>query len=115
MHSQNWSKVARAVGTKTTLQVKSYIKSHPELIAGLCVAQSSVTPPPPQFVHEVEITNEEEVVPFSDGDIVNETEIPAASMEEVIASVTTTTLGWTSFKKEKKQVRPRDKIQKALR
>lgn len=109
--------MARAVGTKTTLQVKSYIKSHPELITTLGVAQNSSTPPPPQFVHEVEVTNEEAVVHFSDGDIVNETEIPAASMEEVIASVTTTTLSWPSLNKnkEKKQGRPKLKVTKEFR
>ena len=89
MHNQNWSKVARTVGTKTTLQVKSYIKSHPELVSNASVHISN-TPSPPQFVNEVEVANEEELVhPFAVGDIVHETEVPAVSMEEVIASVST--------------------------
>lgn len=88
LYSQNWSKVARAVGTKTTLQVKSYIKSHPELISSSSVHISN-TPSPPQFINEVEVSNEESVSHFSVGDIVYEAEVPAVSMEEVIASVAT--------------------------
>lgn len=116
------------VGTKTTLQVKSYIKSHPELMAssaaGACLPPSG-TPSPPQFINEVEVTNEESSAQqFSVEDIVNEAEIPA-SMEEVIAtaaSTTTTTTGqkgagWSSPAKKAKPPpnqrpaakRPRDK------
>lgn len=97
------------------MQVKSYIKSHPDLIASVGVTQNCTTPPPPQYIQEVEVENEEAVIHFTDGDIVNETEIPAASIEEVIASVTTTTLNWTSMKKEKKQVKPRVKVKKESR
>jgi len=83
--------VARLVGTKTTLQVKSYIKSHPELMAS--PYPLSGTPSPPQFIHEVEVSQEESslAVPvhqvFSVEDIVNEAEIPA-SMEEVVSVAT---------------------------
>ena len=85
-HSQNWSKVARAVGTKTTLQVKSYIKSHPELVSSSSVHISN-TPSPPQFINEVEVSNEETVCHFfSVSDIVHEAEVPAVSIEEVIAT-----------------------------
>lgn len=76
------------MGTKTTLQVKSYIKSHPELISNSSVHISN-TPSPPHFVNEVEVSNDEFVHHFSVGDIVHETEVPAVSMEEVIASVST--------------------------
>lgn len=91
--------MARTVGTKTTLQVKSYIKSHPELMPASHVTLPS-TPSPPQYVSEVEVSNEEPSAPqFSVEDIVNEAEIPA-SMEEVIATVTTNTwsTSWTSLK-----------------
>ena len=58
---------------------------------------SSRTPSPPQFINEVEVTNEEtSVAQFSVEDIVNEAEIPA-SMEEVIATATT---GWPSSTKK---------------
>lgn len=107
LYSQNWSKVARAVGTKTTLQVKSYIKSHPELISSSSVHISN-TPSPPQFINEVEVSNEDSVAHFSVGDIVYETEVPAVSMEEVIASVATS---WelSSVKNGKKTNRSKPK------
>jgi len=95
--------VARIVGTKTTLQVKSYIKSHPELVS--FPIHRSRTPSPPQFINEVEVANEETVTHFAVGDIVDEAEIPA-SIEEVIPSMTLG-LGWSSPIKVKKQYRPR--------
>ena len=51
------------------------------------------TPSPPQYISEVEISHDESTPRFSADEIVNEAEIPA-SMEEVIASVTTTSSGW---------------------
>ena len=104
LHRNNWSKVARTVGTKTTLQVKSYIKSHPELITSPPTPSLIPSmPSPPQYVNEVEITNAESNGQFSPDEIVNEAEIPA-SMEEVIASVATTpsSWGWTAKKKWKR-------------
>lgn len=108
LHRNNWGKVARTVGTKTTLQVKSYIKSHPELIANPPVTNLvSGTPSPPQYEREVEIANAESATQFSPDDIVNEAEIPA-SMEEVIASVATTpsSWGWPAKRKWKKSNHP---------
>ncbi|XP_046438760.1 histone H2A deubiquitinase MYSM1-like [Daphnia pulex] len=108
LHNQNWSKVARAVGTKTTLQVKSYIKSHPELITSSSVHISN-TPSPPQFINEVEVTNEEPTFHFSMGDIVYEAEVPAVSTEEVIASVAPTKWDLTPTKNSKKTNRSKPK------
>lgn len=107
--------MARVVGTKTTLQVKSYIKGHPELISNT-VAHKSRTPSPPQFINEVEVTNEDTVVHFTMSDIVNEAEIPA-SMEEVIPGESITLgLGWsTSNHKVKKPNRPRPSIKPSLK
>lgn len=95
------------MGTKTTLQVKSYIKSHPELVSSSSVHISN-TPSPPQFINEVEVSNEEPVSNFSMEDIVHETEVPAVSIEEVIASVTPT---WnaSAMKNSKKLHRPKPK------
>ncbi|KZS04394.1 Uncharacterized protein APZ42_032694 [Daphnia magna] len=108
LHNQNWSKVARAVGTKTTLQVKSYIKSHPELITSSSVHISN-TPSPPQFINEVEVANEESVFHFSMGDIVYEAEVPAVSTEEVIASVVATKWDCPPTKNSKKIIRSKPK------
>lgn len=87
--------------------MKSYIKSHPELISSSSVHISN-TPSPPQFINEVEVTNEESITQFSVGDIVHEAEVPAVSMEEVIASVATS---WDSVavRNGKKTIRPKFK------
>ena len=108
MFGQNWSKVARTVATKTTLQVKSYVKSRPELLS-ISSHPSSCTLSPPQFINEVEVAASDDsmtiVTQYTMDEIVNEAEIPA-SMEEVIASVTT---GWPTSQTTSKSVVPRTK------
>ena len=88
--------------------MKSYNKSHPELITSSSVHISN-TPSPPQYINEVEVTNEEPVFQFSMGDIVYEAEVPAVSTEEVIASVAPTKWELPLTKNSKKTNRSKPK------